>query len=318
MQSHDIAPTEDSVLSVLGGMPVEEAARRAGTSPVLLTFAVQRYQAGGRAVLELQPAGWYQVNVQFADYATAAATFHTYLLPFLSEDIIGAWWFLRKHPYWRLRIQPAAGTLAGLVVTRVAQCLDSAVSWGVVREWRPTLYEPETIAFGGLDGMVTAHRLFHTDSEGVLAYSHVVAAGAHGLLDAKATSLLVLTLFLRAAGLEWGEQGDVWGQVEARRALPPDVPPERVSTMVVPMRTLLSLDAWPALADGPLTSLREWVSGMENGGRVLKDAAHDCRLTLGLRSILARHILFHWNRMGFNIRQQAIWSRAAREAILGQ
>ncbi|CAL9549068.1 hypothetical protein SUDANB1_04391 [Streptomyces sp. enrichment culture] len=37
----------------------------------------------------------------------------------------------------------------------------------------------------------------------------------------------------------------------------------------------------------------------------------------GLRCIPARHILFHWNRMGFTARQQAIYSRAARETILG-
>lgn len=27
--------------------------------------------------------------------------------------------------------------------------------------------------------------------------------------------------------------------------------------------------------------------------------------------------VFHWNRMGFTTRQQTIWARAAREAILG-
>lgn len=37
----------------------------------------------------------------------------------------------------------------------------------------------------------------------------------------------------------------------------------------------------------------------------------------GLRGILARPILFHWNQMGFTTRQQAIYSRAAREMILG-
>ncbi|WP_264296568.1 lantibiotic dehydratase C-terminal domain-containing protein [Streptomyces sp. C8S0] len=57
---------------------------------------------------------------------------------------------------------------------------------------------------------------------------------------------------------------------------------------------------------------------MEHGGRALADAAHEGRLRLGLRGILARHILFHWNRMEFTTRQQAIWSRAAREAVLGQ
>lgn len=44
---------------------------------------------------------------------------------------------------------------------------------------------------------------------------------------------------------------------------------------------------------------------------------HAGDLNLGVRGILARHILFHWNRMGFTTRQQAIWVRAAGETILG-
>lgn len=317
MQQHDTAPTEDAVLAVLGGMPVEEAAKQAGTSPIRLAFAVERYRAAGRAALEQQPAGWYQVNVQFSDYATAAAAFRAYLLPLLSEPIIGAWWFLRKHPYWRLRIQPAAGISAGLVATRTAQALDSAVSWGVVREWRTTLYEPETAAFGGLDGIVIAHRLFHTDSQGVLTYDHAVASGTHELPDAKVTSLIVLTHLLRAAGLEWGEQGDVWAQVETRRALPADVPPDNINAMVPAMCKLLTSNFQPALTGGPLMPLHSWITGMQHQAKALAAAAHTDRLTLGLRAIFARHILFHWNRMGFDIRQQAIWSRGARQAILG-
>jgi len=42
------------------------------------------------------------------------------------------------------------------------------------------------------------------------------------------------------------------------------------------------------------------------------------RLTLGTRSILARHITFHWNRLAFTPHQQAIWAEAAREAIIGR
>jgi Flp pilus assembly protein CpaB len=60
------------------------------------------------------------------------------------------------------------------------------------------------------------------------------------------------------------------------------------------------------------------VAGLEEGAGALTDAAQAGRLTLGLRSVLARHITFHWNRMGFSAGQQAIWSRAAREALLGR
>jgi thiopeptide-type bacteriocin biosynthesis protein len=255
------------------------------------------------------------VYIQFADYPTAEQAFRAYILPPLSGTTVEAWWFLRKYPCWRLRLQPCPDVPVEDAIAHVSEALDNAVSWGVVKDWRPSLYEPETLAFGGPDGMAIAHSLFHTDSDGVLDYPQ--STGITGL-DAKATSLLVITHFLRAAGLEWGEQGDVWGQVEARRPLPEDVSRDKVSALADSMRQLLLRDASPALADGPLAPLRSWVSGMEYGGRALAEASRDGRLGLGLRGVLARHVLFHWNRMGFNDRQQAIWSRAAREAALGR
>jgi thiopeptide-type bacteriocin biosynthesis protein len=313
---YDPSPVEEAVLSVLGGEPIEQAASHARTSPGRLADAVERYRAAGRAALDTSSTDWHQAYIQFADYPTAEQAFRAYLLPSLSGAPVGAWWFLRKYPCWRLRLQPSPDVPVEDAIAHVSEALDSAVSWGVVKDWWPSLYEAETLAFGGPDGMAIAHSLFHTDSVGVLDYQHNAAGGTTGL-DAKATSLLVSTLFLRAAGLEWGEQGDVWGQVEARRPLPQDVPLDKVSALADSMRQLLLRDAGPALADGPLTPLRSWATGMEDGGRTLAGAAHDGRLGLGLRGVLAQHVLFHWNRMGFNTRQQAIWSRAVREAALG-
>ncbi|MGW4730532.1 thiopeptide-type bacteriocin biosynthesis protein [Streptomyces shenzhenensis] len=313
---YDASPVEDAVLSVLGGEPIADAAHRARMLPGRLADAVERYRAAGRAALDASPADWHQVYIQFAHYPTAEPAFRAYLLPSLRGTHVGAWWFLRKHPCWRLRLQHSPDTMAGDAIAHVSEALDSAVSWGVVKDWWPSLYEPETLAFGGPDGMTIAHSVFHTDSVGVLDYQQNTTGGATGL-DAKATSLLITSLFLRAAGLEWGEQGDVWGQVEARRPLAEDIPPDKVSSLADSMRQLLLRDTGPALANGPLTPLGNWVTGMEHGGRALADAARDGRLGLGLRGVLARHVLFHWNRMGFNARQQAIWSRAAREAALG-
>lgn len=308
---------EDAVLSILAGTPVKDAASRAQTFPARLADAVERYRAAGRAALAAQPADWHQVNIEFADYPTAERAFHTYLLPFLHTGPVGAWWFVRKYPCWRLRIQPGPNARIEDAVAHVTEVLNSTLPGGVTKRWWPSSYEPETVAFGGPDGMTLAHNVFHADSIGVLDYHQHTTDNAGGLLGAKETSLLITTLFLRAAELEWGEQGDVWGQVEARRPLHEDIAPDQVSAMVGTMRRLLTLDATLALADGPLTPLRTWVTGMERGGRALAKAAHAGNLQLRPRGVLARHILFHWNRMGFTVRQQAIWARAARETILG-
>ncbi|WP_324787039.1 thiopeptide-type bacteriocin biosynthesis protein [Streptomyces sp. H51] len=318
MQRDGTNHLEDAVLAVLRGIPIEQASRRAQMPPARLAEAVERYRAAGRAALECQLTGWYQAYITFKHYPSAARAFRAHLLPALQGEAVGRWWFLRKYPCWRLRVQPAAGTSLEDTVEHTVRALDSAVSEGDVKRWQPTAYEPERIAFGGLEGMAIAHRIFHADSMGVLMYDQFADDRMGGLPDAKTTSLLVLAFFLRAAGLEWSEQGDVWGQVEAKRALPADVPPDKLNSLIDPMRKLLTLDTGPALSHGPLNPLRDWMAAMKDGGQDLKEAAGAGHLGLGLRGVLARHIVFHWNRMGFSIRQQAIWSRAAREALLGQ
>jgi thiopeptide-type bacteriocin biosynthesis protein len=317
MPVRDVDRAEDAVLAVIAGTPVEEAARRAGVATPVLAEDLERYRAAGRAALELRARGWFQTGIHFADYPSAAQTFTAYVLPALRTGPVGAWWFVRKHPRWRLRACPVAGASLGDVTTHIAEALDHSMSWGVVTDWRPGLYEPETVAFGGPVGMTLAHELFHSDSVGVLDLLRRAADGCHKLLDAKSTSLLAMTVLMRAARLEFGEQGDVWARVEERRPLPDDLSLEGVRTMIEPLLRLLLTDIGPLMTDAPLAPVRPWLEGLERCGRTLADAASEGTLALGIRGVLARHVLFHWNRMGFTTRQQAIWARAAREAILG-
>ncbi|MFJ5104238.1 hypothetical protein [Streptomyces sp. NPDC088554] len=87
--------------------------------------------------------------------------------------------------------------------------------------------------------------------------------------------------------------------------------------MAAPLRGLLLADARPLLDTDALAPVRPWTEALERNGRALADAAESGELGLGVRGILARHVFSHWNRMGFTTRQQSIWSRAAREAVLG-
>ncbi|MEH0424534.1 thiopeptide-type bacteriocin biosynthesis protein [Streptomyces sp. B21-083] len=324
MDLHDSRTAERAVHAVLAGTPVETISARLHLSPEHLVEAVELYRSAGLAALDARSTtpDWQQVNIEFTDYPTAQHAFLAYLLPSLREasdvGVIGAWWFVRKFPCWRLRVAPGPQSLDECATEPIHGALDSAVSWGVVKRWWPSPYEAETVAFGGADGMRIAHALFHSDSVGVLDYLHGLAVEDSIPLDAKATSLIITSLFLRAADQEWSEQGDVWARVEAKRPLPDDVPPERVTAVIGTVRKLLTANTAPAFTKGnPLAPLAEWADAVERGGQALGNAGREGRLGLGTRGILTRHILFHWNRMGFTKRQQAIWSRAAREAILG-
>ncbi|MFD5749423.1 thiopeptide-type bacteriocin biosynthesis protein [Streptomyces sp. NPDC127033] len=326
MNLYDTGASEEAILAVLAGTPLAQAAVRVPTSTERLAEAVELYRSAGRTALDAlpDPSGWYQVYVEFADYPTAEQAICAYLLPALGEatnaGVVGAWWFVRKHPCWRFRISPGPAGAVEDVKKHVADALDRMVSWGVARRWWPSLYEPESFAFGGLAGTAIAHELFHADSVGVLNFLRCTATKTDpGLLDPKATSFLLISLFLRAAGQEWSEQGDVWSKVEAKRTVPYGVPVELVSTLTGTLRKLLAIDAGPLLeAAGSLAPLADWTTAVEHAGRALADVGREGRLSLGTRSILARHILFHWNRMGFSTSQQAIWARAARETILGE
>ncbi|MFE2426469.1 thiopeptide-type bacteriocin biosynthesis protein [Streptomyces sp. NPDC059373] len=319
----DSSAAEQAILAVLTGTPIVEAARWVRASPERLAEAVELYRDAGRATLDARPdsSGWQQTNIEFAYYPTADRVFRTYLLPPLrqAEDTgrIGSWWFIRKYPCWRLRLTPGPQALVEGMTKPIAEALDSAISRGVVKSWRPSSYEPETTAFGGPDGMHIAHALFHADSVGVLDYLQPTGTNSSGFLDPKATSLLVISLFLRAAGQEWSEQGDVWARVEMARPLPDDVPTERVTAMTGSLRKLLTIDTSSYAVSTLLAPLAEWTDAMTQGGQALGQAGREGRLGLGTRNILARHVIFHWNRMGFTTRQQAIWARAARETILG-
>ncbi|NJP65345.1 bacteriocin biosynthesis protein [Streptomyces sp. ventii] len=313
---HEPDAIEDAVLAVLAGATVEEAARTAGTQAAALSEAIERYRAAGRAALDAEPSAWHQANIRFRDYASGDQVFRSYLAPALHGGPVGTWWFVRKHPHWRLRYHPAVDASPEDAVRHVSEALESSVSLSVVTEWTSTRYEPEAIAFGGPVGVMLAHKLFHADSVGVLGYLGIAADRRERTLDAKTTSLFAMTLLMRAAGLEFGEQGDVWGRVEERRPLPGNVSPEQASSMVEPMRHLLLSDARPLLDAGALASVRSWIERLEHSGRALATAAGSGKIGLGKRGVLARHVLFHWNRMGFDLRQQSIWSRAAREAVL--
>ncbi|AXE28165.1 bacteriocin biosynthesis protein (plasmid) [Streptomyces globosus] len=318
-------PPEAAVLAALTGQPLSQVAARHACSVPLLADAVDLYRAAGRAALSANDGAerWQQVNVEFSDYGRAREAFSAYLLPALrqayNEGLIASWWFVRKHPCWRLRVLPAPATSSRAVRARLTANLDAAIACGAVQQWRVIPYEPETAAFGGAVGIQLAHDLFHTDSEGALAFLHTADANPSRQPDAKVTSLLVVTLLLRAAGQEWSEQGDVWARVEASRPLPAGIPGEQVSSMTPSIHRLLTINTAGLTADDELLMpVAAWAAGLEKAGRCLADAHDHGRLTLGLRSILSRHIIFHWNRMGFTTRQQAIWARAARATILGE
>ncbi|MGW2720445.1 thiopeptide-type bacteriocin biosynthesis protein [Streptomyces sp. NPDC001492] len=318
-----------SVLEVLAGAPLHQAAARAGMNVGDLADAVEVYQAAGEHALDAQAEaaqGWYSVSIQFADWNAAEQTALTGLGAQLEQaekdGALANWWFLRKYPCWRLRCGPGSSATRTDAEKVVSTILDRLMADGLVDRWWQTIYEPESLAFGGPHGMATAHDLFHADSRGVLDYlrRHGSSTMPDDALGRREVSVLLCSALFFGAGQEPHEQGDIWHRVEQLRPLPSDTPAARLAGMTAALHVLMTLNTSPTspLFDklGALAFLAPWAAAFETAGRRLGSAAHTGSLHRGMRDVLAHHVIFAWNRMGLDDRTQGILARAARDTAM--
>jgi thiopeptide-type bacteriocin biosynthesis protein len=320
--------TADSVLAVLGGVPLQRAAARIHISAADLAEAIEVYEAAGYVALEAQAAAcsWYQVHIQFSSWDTAEHAAATSLGPHLTrmqnQGMIGAWWFIRKAPCWRLRLLP--GPAAAGMKPGISRLLNGLVTMGVVRSWQTTIYESESAAFGGSAGMDIAHALFYADSHHILDYVHrrSSAMADEPVAGRRELSLLLCATLLRGAGQDWYEQGDIWHRVAQLRPLPAATPPSRIGELTGSLAKLMTADTRPGGLlcgpGGPLAPAASWVAAFASAGGALGAATARGNLERGVRAILAHHVIFHWNRLGLTDRTQGILAKAARDTILDQ
>ncbi|GED88523.1 methyltransferase, FxLD system [Streptomyces sp. 6-11-2] len=221
---------------------------------------------------------WWHASVAFpAPHADAARA--------LATELAGCrFHFLRKDAGVRLRTkQPLPGLLDQLVADRV------------ITGWTGGIYEPETYAFGGPEGMAVAHDVFCADSPAALAET-----GAPG---ARERSVMLLSAMIREAGLDPFEAGDVYARWAALR--PPATPPQgpALEKAVSAMRRLMNADAArrPDAEEGWV----ERVAAFDDAGRRLRRLAADGRLIRGIRGAIAHHAIFAFNRAGVPAEAQA-------------
>ncbi len=295
------------VEAVLAGAALE----RSAADQADLAEAVEIYRAAGLAALQRRhERAWFQARVT-PQWASAEATFAAHVAPRLDQLDGGkaAWWFLRKHPDWRLRVRANDHAT-------VETLLDDLVAAGTIDRWRPGIYEPEAAAFGGPAAMNVVHELFCADSRGVLTYArqHTPQLGRREL------SLLLIRALQQHAGLDWFEAGDVFDRVAQMRPTPADTDAERVDTLATTMRPHLAIAVQPDMPlfapAGPVAYAAAWLAAFIQAGQELGDAAATGRLDRGLRAILAHIVIFHWNRLGLSAQTQGILAHAAKAALL--
>jgi thiopeptide-type bacteriocin biosynthesis protein len=317
MPADRLTTTVRAVLDVLAGTPLEAAAARAELEPADLAAATTVYEQAGQQALARQagPPAWQQLYIQFTDWAEAEQTTADHLVPVLNsaqaDGETTGWWFLRKHPCWRIRILPSA--LTGQKPFTITNVLEELASAGHIHAWWPGTYEPETAAFGGTTSMAVAHTLFCADSQAVLT-------APHGTLGRRELSVLLCSTLMRAAALEWYEQGDVWYRITRDRPLPDGIDPEKVRGLARQITPLLIADTSAGASllqsDQALQRAATWVAAFRDAGTALGTASRDGTLDRGLRHVIAYHVIFHWNRLGLAPHTQSLLAHAAYTAIL--
>ncbi|MEW1687524.1 methyltransferase, FxLD system [Streptomyces sp. NPDC091265] len=258
---------------------------------------------------------WPQRLIQFTDWSHAEATAVEHLLPVLiaHESELAQWSFLRKSPCWRLRYRPAHPDSA----TALDAALDELVDAGDLASWTHGIYEPEEAAFGGPAAMKIAHTLFHYDSRHVLDHlARQQAVGDPGL-GRRELAVLLLSVAMRAAGLDWYEQGDVWARIAAERPGEEIRSPQRHRVAVHRLMTVDVSTTSPSVTQGRLAPLAEWIATFEWFGQQLADLNRQGRLERGLRAVIAHHGIFQWNRLGLPAEDQHTLSTLAKEAVMG-
>ncbi|MFD8750080.1 methyltransferase, FxLD system [Kitasatospora sp. NPDC059577] len=254
--------------------------------------------------------GWIQHDLTFADPATVEQITAHHLAPVLvhtqNSRVLEDWWYMRKQGL-RVRYRAAGPAPA------VTALLDTLVEEELLTGWAIGIYEPETEAFGGPEAMEITHRLFHTDSRHLMARAAKPDPPALGRTE---TFVVLVSAMLRAAGLDWYEQGDVWAKFAAERPEPPSLAPERAAVLATAMRRLMTLDTHRLTRPGePLAGHTGWVDAFEQAGQDLVRAARDGRLTRGLRALLAHLLIFHANRAGVPVDHQSATAASVLDTV---
>lgn len=253
---------------------------------------------------------WHHYLVEFTNPAAAEHTAATVLAPALDQaqqdGELDTWWHLRKTPAWRLRYRPInPGT------TVIDTLLADLEADGQVARWTRGVYEPETLAFGGPTAIDIAHTLFHHDSRHCLTRTTKPTA-----LGQRETTVLLFSAMLRAAGLDWFEQGDVWAKIAALRpSALTHHDSERTERLSQAVRRLMTIDTHQISDVAPDQVPQTWWAAFDTAGFQLADLARDGHLERGLRAVLAHHFIFHANRAGLSGPDQATLAALAVNAV---
>jgi thiopeptide-type bacteriocin biosynthesis protein len=225
-----------------------------------------------------------------------------------TSRLISSWFYVRKGS-WRLRYlpttEPPDATADGWLTGQLEQLKRDGLLRGIVSG----IYEPEVHAFGGPRAMDTAHQLWHHDSR------HMLTRRPGRAGHDREISVMLCATMMRAAGLDWYEQGDVWARVVDHRDPPTG---GLAASLHHAAERLLTVDPISLTRnDWPLADHRTLFDAYTVAGAALRHLNETGDLHRGLRATLAHHVIFAWNRRSIPGAHQAALATAAKAAVFG-
>lgn len=255
---------------------------------------------------------WLQINLSLerrqGDPLPAARALFARLLPAVESwrrrGALEIFFFVRKPPDVRLRFQtqaPRAQLLAEL-----ESMLSGLMREGYVRQFFPSIYEPEIRQFGGREAMEFVHRYFAADSLAWIALDQLAAQGARSTADDRIVLAVMNDLFLRTLACPF-EVWDVWCNLAD--LMPPNQvePPGEMEPVLI--HSLLA-----AAPQAEKQVLQDYCISNEQLSAGLRQVWNAGKLQCGLRAILPFVAMFHFNRHGLDGSRQAALSQAMSRA----
>lgn len=315
------AVTEEQVLAFLARTNPTNAGEALCAEDVAEAAAL--YRTAGRAALaDHHHDTWLQYRLQFRNWAGAEDAAARELAPaldqFCQDGTVQSWWYLRKHPHWRLRVHAGPAATKQQAARQLEHLLEFTTTTGFLQDWNTGRYEPEVLAFGGEPAMEAAHVLFHADSSSTLRFARCSSPDRPGRRE---LSLVLCSTMLRAARLDPLERADVWDRVAHTRPLGHEPPADRLASMAAALAHLTHLDTTKSAtgifgAEQPLAFAAPWGAAFRAAGCDLARADANGTLHRGLRDVLATLVRHHWNRLGLSDNAQALLARAARHEAM--
>jgi len=264
---------------------------------------------------------WRQINIRLSgDRAEAEHQAFTTIAPALiaaeNEGLVSNWFFIRKNP-WRIRYMPVTDAAAEQAEQHLHDATVALCRGGYVTQPVQAVYEPETRAFGGTAAMTVAHDLFHADSKNIFVHLDPNNSTNGTSYGRRETSLLLCGALMRGARQDPFECGDIWDKVSALRTPQPTPGKATWDAFTASVVRLVTIDTRPTtkLRAQALRRIDPWLTAFESTGDALWCLADSGHLTRGLRSVIAHHVIFHWNRMGIDVTSQANLAHAAASGI---